>query len=323
MGVRHREERRAGTAGSPIASLDSHGGSTLTSHETNAPTPRLRVSADADATPAGLARAVRSDARLHETGATLHPGLAVGLLIHVAALADHFGAPPTAVDAQLLGSVAAGSEVVAAIRSIAAARTDVRLLDRGATAIDGVVELAGHDVAPQVADLQHLDATPLQPPETGHLDCWVCGAARDDGLGLAPRFDRGGAVVVPWVPDDDTSGLVTLGGVDATPSSPVSRRRPSHPVDVVDPAVIVAALTCPARWATVAELGWVGARAAELTHLHVRFFRHLEVLAPVRVVARRDAAPTVRTRAAMLDEDGLVYAVGAAEFTPVGSPQAE
>lgn len=271
------------------------------------------MGADADVTREGLARPLVVDPRLQETAGELHHGLAAGTLVRLAMLSDRFGAPPTAVDTQFLDTIPLGAGLIATIRDVAAAHTDVSLVAEGRRVVDGGVELGGYDVVARVADLEHLATTRLTEPQVGHLHCWVCGSQRPDGLELQPRPTRDGTLSIPWIPEDDSQAVVV---VDRAGSLPTRRSRRADTAPTVDPAVVVAALTCPARWSTAQALGWVGARAARLTHLHVRFFRALEIFQPVRVVARHDPGPSVRARSAIVDEEGLVYAVASVALTP-------
>lgn len=274
--------------------------------------PPVVLGSDVDLSAFGATRPLRADPRLQETSGVLHPGVAAGAVIAAARHADPASAPVTAVDLHFERDVALG-DLQVACRPHIVGRIECALLDGARPVAGGHVELAGHDVVARVADLQHLAQAPLTDPEVGHLACWVCSPGMD-GLVLPPRRVGPGAQSVPWIPADDTARVVGIERLGPAPNGRGRTRRRQREGAEVDVAAIAAALVCPARWATADELGWPGARAARLVHLHVRFFRRLDVLEPVRVVARHDDAPTPRARAAVMDEDGAVFATAAAAF---------
>lgn len=226
----------------------------------------------------------------------LQGGYAAGLLASIARSADTFGAPLTGIEARLHAPTPLGRLLVARIRAAGGvARTEVEVLDDGRRLVSGTVELAGHEPAPLGLDLLELAAVPLPEasPQQEYPTCVVCGPEprHRTGLRLHPRYGPAGTIVQPWVPDEQL-------GADG----------------VVDPLVVAAVLDCPTVWAAIDPLrdaGYLGALLAGFRVVH-----HLDVPLgePVRIVARCDGIDgrKVRARAAVVDEDGTVYAVASA-----------
>ncbi len=226
----------------------------------------------------------------------LQGGLAAGLLVGIARSADRFGAPLTALDARLHAPTPLGRTLQADVRAGDAAATyDVRTRDGDRVLVSGTVELAGHDPAPRAYDLLELARVPLPAPQPqdAYPTCWVCGPEPRHGTGLRlhPAY-RGGDVVTPFVADD------VLGDDRG----------------VIDPLVVSAVLDCPTAWASMAAVHDRGDQGALLAGYHLRFFRDAPVMEPLRTVARMDDVDgrKVRARSALVDEDGVTYAVAAA-----------
>jgi acyl-coenzyme A thioesterase PaaI-like protein len=266
----------------------------------------LGVVAEEDA--GGLVRRLSVPPHLHGPEGILQGGLATGLLAEAARLADRFGAPLTSVDARLRRPTPLASELDVRVVPVAAARFDVGIEDAGAALVTGTVELAGHDPTPRVADLVELAGVPFPPaePQDRFPHCWVCGPDHPDGLALLPRWHAPDALSIPWIPEDRLA----------------DGRGRLHPV------VVAAVLDCPTFWAACAAVDAAGFAGALLAGMHVRHFRPALVGEPLRVVARFDTADgrRFRARAALVDEDGVVYAtssclhLGVARL-PEGAPR--
>lgn len=255
--------------------------------------PRLGLGIGADADVAGgvVRRGLATPPDLHGPTGVLQGGLAAGVLAEAARLADRFGAPLTSIDARLRRPTPLGADLAVEVRQTAAARFEVRTLDGGDELVTGTVEFAGHDPVPRVADLVELGRVPLPVSEAQDRfpDCWVCGPDHPDGLHLLPAWHGPGAVSIPWIPDDSLA----------------DDRGRLHPL------VAAAVLDCPTVWA--ARRAWQGRgfEGALLAGYHLGAFADAPVGEPLRVVARFDSADgrKLRARSALVDEDGIVYAV--------------
>ncbi len=250
----------------------------------------LTVAADATASDAGLTRAWHTPPDLHGPTGILQGGIATGVIAEAARLVDPIGAPLTSVDVRLFRPTPLGADLAVDVRRTGAARYDVTTRDGDEVLVRGTVELAGHDPAPQVADLVELGRVPLPTPEPQHRfpDCVVCGPEHPDGLHLHPAWHDEGRISIPWIPDD------RLAGDDGW----------------LHPLAVAAVLDCPTVWASLHHLDAEGFAGALLAGMHVRTFRDAPVGEPLRVVARFDAGDgrKVRARGALVDEDGVVYA---------------
>jgi hypothetical protein len=264
------------------------------------PTLGFTFSADADVADGAVFRTLGVPADLHGPHGILQGGLAVGVLAEAARLADRFGAPLTSIDARLWRPTLLDRSVSVAVTQTAAARFDVATSDGDAELVTGTVELAGHDPAPQVADLRELGQVPLPTPRRQERfpDCWVCGPDHPDGLHLLPAWHTEGQISIPWIPDD----------------------RYGDERGVLDPLVVAAVLDCPTVWASLHHLDAEGFAGALLAGYHVRYFRDAPVGEPLRVVARFDDGDgrKIRARAGLVDEDGVVYASSACFHVGVG-----
>jgi hypothetical protein len=227
----------------------------------------------------------------------LQGGFAAGVTIGVARAVDRFGAPLTAVDARLHAPTPLGRHLAARVRPTeSVARYDVELRDGEQLLVTAEVELAGHDPSPRAYDLLELGTVPLPAaaPQTAFPDCWVCGSAPSHPLAqrLHPRYVGDDAVSIPWVADE------ALGDARAT----------------IDPLVVSAVLDCPTVWAAMGYLRSLGHVGALLVGYRLQFFHDAPVMEPLRTVARFDGGEgrKIRARSALVDEDGVVYAVASA-----------
>jgi acyl-coenzyme A thioesterase PaaI-like protein len=236
----------------------------------------------------------------------LQGGFAAGMLIGIAQAVDPIGAPVTSVEARLRRPTPTGRTIQARVRpGEATARYEVETRDGDTVLVRGEVELAGHEPAAHAHDLAELATVPLPepiPPERFER-CWVCG--RDPHHPHAQRLHPGWVdehtVVSGWAPDDALADDTAAGGVLA-------------------PLIVAAVLDCPTAWVCVADLDAAGMTGPLLGGFHLRFVRDAPVMEPLRTVARLDTVDGRRltARAALVDEDGVVYAVATA--TQIGMP---
>lgn len=257
----------------------------------------LRLGADAAIRDGWLVRDLYAPPGLDGPPGVLQGGLAVGVTMAVARLADRFGAPVTAVDARLHAPTPLDRPLQACVRpSQDTARYEVETRDGDQLLVRAEVELAGHEVAPRAYDLAELGRVPLPEPQPQDRfpACWVCGPqpSHPHGQRLHPRYHRQGEVSQPWVADDV---LGSDGGV-------------------IDPLVLAAVLDCPTVWASIHEVDRLGMAGPLLAGLHLRFFRDAPVMEALRIVARYDDADgrKLRARSAVVDEDGVTYVTAAA-----------
>jgi hypothetical protein len=258
----------------------------------------IELSADASVSSDGwLVRELIAPVGLDGPPGILQGGVAAGVSIDVARAADRFGAPLTALHARLHAPTPLGARLQARVRaSELAAHYEVELRDGDRLLVSAEVELAGHEPSPRAFDLAELAAVPLPDPQpqTEFPTCWVCGPepTHPAGQRLHPRYHAPGRVVVPWVADDD------LG----------------NEAGVIDPIVIAGVLDCPTVWAAIDHVRELGHAGALLVGYHLQVFRDAPVMEPLRTVARLDAADgrKLQARGALVDEDGVVYAVSSA-----------
>lgn len=233
----------------------------------------------------------------------LQGGLASGLAVAIARSVDRFGAPLTAVDARLHAPTPLGRRLQARVRATdVAARYEVETRDGDTLLVSAEVELAGHEVAARSYDLLELADVPLPEPRPQHAfpTCIVCGPEPTHPLGqrLHPGYHVDGSVVIPWVADE------VLAGDDGA----------------VDTLLVSAVLDCPTVWASMSHIGAEGYAGALLAGYHLRVFHDAPVMEPLRTVARMDDAQgrKIRARGALVDEDGITYAVASAFHVAVG-----
>lgn len=257
----------------------------------------IELSADAAVRDGWLVRELYAPHGLDGPPGVLQGGFSAGVTMAAARLADRFGAPVTAVDARLHKPTPLGKVLEARVRpSEATARYEVETWDGETRLVSAEVELAGHEPAARAFDLLELATVPLPEPEPQHIfpGCWVCGPepSHPHGQRIHPRHHRQGAVVQPWVADE------VLAGERYT----------------VDPVVVSAVLDCPTVWASMHEVEALGLAGPLLAGFHLRFYRDAPVMEPLRTVARFDEADgrKLRARGALVDEDGITYAVASA-----------
>lgn len=236
----------------------------------------------------------------------LQGGFSAGVCIGIARAADRFGAPLTAFTARLHAPTPMDRPLRARVRTTdEAARYLVETRDGGKLLVSAEVELAGHDPTARAFDLLELASVPLPEPEpqTAFPTCFVCGPTpvHPHGQRLHPRPYGRDAQVGPWVADEvfaDERG-------------------------VLDPLLVSAVLDCPTVWASFHHVEAQGHRAALLAGFHVRIFQDAPVMEALRVVARMDAGEgrKIRARGALVDEDGVTYALSSAlHLTVPGLP---
>jgi hypothetical protein len=176
------------------------------------------------------------------------------------------------------------------------ARHEVELRSDEQLLVSAVVEHAGRDQAPAIPDLAELALGPL--PELVLHDeyphCFVCGPESAHPHAQRCAFGHVGddAVVLPWLVDDALA----------------------DPGPTIDPVLVAAVLDCPGVWAATPTLLESGFAGCLLGGMEVRWYRDAPVFEVLRLAARFDGLDgrKVRVRTALLDEDGLVYAVASA-----------
>lgn len=242
-----------------------------------------------------LRRVVEPAAHLHGPRGVLQGGLAAGLLAEIARRGcDRHGAPLTTVEARLHAPTPLAQESIASCREVGAGRFEAATHFGDTMLVSGSVELAGHHVVPHVGDLLALGRVPLPEPtpQMSFPDCVVCGPDNPDGLHLLPGWHTDTTVVTPFLPGDDLAD---------------DRGR-------LDPLVVAAVLDCPTVWASLPAIRANGHAGALLGGYHLRVFADAPVMEPLRTVAIHDSAEgrKIRARSALIDEDGVVYAMVAA-----------
>lgn len=227
----------------------------------------------------------------------LQGGLAAGVCIPIARLADPHGAPLTRIDARLHAPTPLGRRLSARVRpGDGPAHYRVEIRDGDRLLVSAEVELAGHDLDLRSYDLQELATARLPEPERPPVfpTCWVCGPQPRHPLGqhLYPRHVAPGAVSIPWIADE----------------------RLGDPRSTIDPLVVAAVLDCPTVWASYEHVRALGHTGALLAGYELRILRDAPVMEQLRTVARMDEAQgrKIRARGALLDEDGVVYALSSA-----------
>jgi hypothetical protein len=266
----------------------------------------VQVGAEAVVRNGWLVRELFAPPGLDGPPGVLQGGLAVGITLLAARLADRFGAPPTSVDARLHAPTPLDRTLEVAVRpSLDTARYDVETRDGDQLLVRAEVELAGHDVAARAYDLLELGtvALPEAQPQYRFPGCWVCGPdpTHPHGQRIHPRMPREGEISQPWVADEEL-------GDDR---------------GVVDPLVLAAVLDCPTVWAAIQYVDEMGLAGPLLGGLHLRFFRDAPTMEALRIVARLDDVDgrKIRARSALVDEDGVTYVTAAA--IQIGVPRAQ
>lgn len=228
----------------------------------------------------------------------LQGGLAAGLGLGIARVADTYGAPLTSLHARLHAPTPLGTSVRARVRGAdGVGRYTVEIRGGDALLVSAEIELAGHDPVPLGLDLLELATVPFPAPvpQDAYPTCFVCGPTprHPAGLRLHPRPGGADTIVQPWIPDAELA-------VDGA--------------GVVDPLLVAAVLDCPTVWAGFERLQQAGYAGALLAGFHLQVFRDLPVEEPVRVVARWDGLDgrKGRARAALVDEERTIYALATA-----------
>lgn len=258
----------------------------------------LSLAADATVSADGwLVREVHAPAGLDGPPGILQGGFASGIGAAVAAVADPFGAPLTSLQMRLHAPTPLGRPLQARVRAAEApARYEVETRDGDTLLVSGEVELAGHETSARAYDLLELATVPLPEPQPQHEfpTCWVCGPepTHPHGQCLHPRYVGDTAVSIPWVADE------ALGDARG----------------VIDPLVVAAVLDCPGVWASIRHIHDHGYVGCLLAGFQLTMFRDAPVMEPLRTVARMDEAEgrKIRARSALVDEDGVTYAVASA-----------
>lgn len=267
------------------------------------------VGADATLDHGWLVRPFRAGPGLDGPAGILQGGLASALPAAVARLGDTFGAPLTSVTSRLHAPTPLGRDLTVALRpGEGVARHEVQLRDGDQLLVSATVELAGRVLAPAVPDLVELAVGQLPPQQlsTAYPHCFVCGPACSHPHALRRTFGsvREGAVALPWLAEE---------ALAATPL-PRRRSRLDDPADVIDPLVVGAALGCPGVWSAMPALEAAGYAGCLLAGMEIRTYRDAPTYEPLRLVARHDEfdGRKVHVRTALVDEDGVVYAVASA-----------
>lgn len=257
----------------------------------------LELGADATVDGGWLVRSFRAGPGLDGPPGVLQGGLAAGITAAIARAADRFGAPLTGLDARLHAPTPLETTLVAALRATdEPARYEVQLRDDDQLLVSATVELAGHDAAPRAHDLAELAtvALPEPRPQYDYPRCWVCGAepTHPHALRLHPRPYQPDQQVVPWVAEE------LFGDEDGT----------------IDPLVVSAVLDCPTAWVAMPSVQASGYGAALLGGYQLRVYRDAPVMEALRTVARLDGEDgrKLRARGALVDEDGITYAIASA-----------
>lgn len=241
-----------------------------------------------------LVRRVLLEPGLDGPPGVLQGGLAASIGVAMARRQDPFNAPLTGIDARLYAPTPLGRPLELALRPTEqVARYEVLTLDHGTVLVRAEVELAGHEVAPRIADLAELAAGPL--PQAQEQDafptCFVCGPNSRHPLSprLLPASPQPGVQRQGWIPEDaldDGSGLI-------------------------DPMLIAAVLDCPCQWVAYPRLQDDGYAGGLLAGMQLRIYADTPVFEPVRIVGRLDGSEGRKhqARSALIDDDGVVHAV--------------
>jgi hypothetical protein len=258
----------------------------------------FRLSADATVSADGwLVRELYAAPGLDGPPGILQGGFSAGICVPIARAADPHGAPLTSLDARLHAPTPMGRTLQARVRAAdAAGRYEVETRDGDTLLVRAEVELAGHEPAARAFDLLELAGVPAPPPTPQHAfpTCWVCGPEPTHPLGqrLHPRYHGDDAIAIPWVADDA-----------------LADRR-----GMIEPLVVSAVLDCPTVWASMGHVRSLGHRGALLAGYHLTMFRDAPTMEVLRTVARFDGADgrKIRARGALVDDEGVTYAVSSA-----------
>ncbi len=237
---------------------------------------------------------IEAPGHLHGPPGYLQGGLCAGLALAVARDVDPHGAPPTSVSLRLQAPTPLQAPLTARAEHVQAGEHGVTVHSGDTLLGEAEVALTGHELVPQVGDLQELSdvVLPNPQPQSAFPMCWVCGAGNPDGLHLLPGWHDDRRIVTPWIPDDAHIG----------------------PDGYVDPVMVCAVLDCPTVWASWKPIEAAGHVAALLAGYRVTFYVDVPVGEPLRTVAIHDdmQGRKVHARSALIDEDGIVYATTSA-----------
>lgn len=165
----------------------------------------------------------------------------------------------------------------------------------------GTARFAGHEEAPDLADVRQLATVPVPEPEEHALfdRCFVCGQDNPEGLQLLPGWNAPGRVVISFAPDER---FVEGGRKGRVPS-----------------LVVPSLLSCPTLWALREQLDETGRPGALLSSYEVRFHDEVRVSTQLRVVAwaGEPDGDALHAASALVDEDGRTYATASATWVAV------
>lgn len=275
----------------------------MPSHELPVGPPELGIALSSGSRIEGgwLVRDLRAGAGLDGPPGILQGGFAAGLSMTAARAADRFGAPVTGLRARLFAPTPLEVDLEVAVRPTDQVATyEVETRQAGRVLASAEVELAGHEVGVRAGDLVELASVALPEPRPQEVfpTCWVCGAHPRHPLGLRlhPAPLTPGTEVGAWVADEV---LASSGHVD--------------------PLIVAAVLDCPTQWAAYPSVTASGNVGALLGGYEVRWYHDPPVMELLRVVARHDGADgrKHRARSAIVDEDGVIYALASALMVAV------
>ncbi len=275
----------------------------MTPHELPVGPPELGItlSAASRIEDGWLIRDLRAGRGLDGPPGILQGGFAAGVSVAAAQVADRFGAPVTGLRARLFAPTPLQVDLEIGVRPTDRVATyEVETRRAGKVLVAAEVELAGHEVGARAGDLAELARVALPEPRPQEVfpTCWVCGAHPRHPLGLRlhPAPLTPGIEVCAWVADD---GLGAAG--------------------ILDPLIVAAVLDCPTQWAAYPTIRDAGGAGGLLGGYEVRWYHDPPVMEPLRVVARHDGADgrKHRARSAIVDEDGVIYALASALMVAV------
>lgn len=257
----------------------------------------IEASAEADVDGDALVRRWRAPTGLDGPPDVLQGGFAAGLMAEFARLVDPFGAPVTGFETRLHAPTPLDRTLTARVTPTTEAATyQVSTYDGDVLLVSATVELAGHGSDPRAYDLVELATVPLpkaEPQESFPL-CWVCGPHPRHPLGqrIHPRYHAAGAISQPWIADE------ALGDGD----------------DRVAPLVVSAVLDCPTVFACLHQVREMELDGPFLAGFRLQYFSDAPVMEPLRTVARFDEVDGRKFlgRSALVDEDGVTYAIASA-----------
>lgn len=227
----------------------------------------------------------------------LQGGFAVGVAEEIARQVDGYGAALTSIEARLHAPTPLGRRLQARVRPAdGVARYEVETRDGDRLLVSSLVELAGHEPGPGPGDLRELATAPVPEPAPQYAfpRCFVCGPEPEHELALRlhPQLLSPTTACNPLVIADE---LADARGQAA-------------------PLVLAAVLDCPTVWASYAYVRSIGHEGALLGGFRLTYFADAPTMAPLKVVARMDETDgrKIRARGAVVDDDGVCYAMSSA-----------